>query len=150
VILGAYGPDVHFIDVALAVAFERIAVDPARLAVAGFSDGASYALSIGLTNGELFRHIMAFSPGFAAPAALEGRPRIFVSHGIRDQVLHIDLTSREVVPRLERSGYDIRYEEFDGPHTVPPDVARDALGWFLGDSAAPTAGEASATAQPSQ
>ena len=29
------------------------AVDPARIAVAGFSDGASYALSLGLTNGTL-------------------------------------------------------------------------------------------------
>lgn len=149
VILGAYGPDIDFIDLALATAFERCAVDPARLAVAGFSDGASYALSIGLTNGELFRHIMAFSPGFAAPAGLEGRPRIFVSHGTRDEVLRIDHTSREVVPRLERAGYDVRYQEFDGPHTVPPDVAQDALRWFLADTATPAPADASPAASPS-
>ena len=149
VILGAYGPDIAFIDLALAAAFERCAVDPARLAVAGFSDGASYALSIGLTNGELFRYIMAFSPGFAAPAALEGRPRMFVSHGTRDEVLRIDQTSREVVPRLQRAGYDVRYREFDGPHTVPPDVARDALRWFLTGTATPRPGDASPGASSS-
>jgi len=34
----------------------------------GFSDGASYALSVGITNGDLFTHVIAFSPGFVAPA----------------------------------------------------------------------------------
>ena len=44
VIRGGYGPDVAFIDRALAAAFARCAVDPELLAVAGFSDGASYAV----------------------------------------------------------------------------------------------------------
>lgn len=137
VILGAYGPDVAFIDRALAAAFDRLAVDPGRIAIAGFSDGASYALSMGITNGDLFPRIIAFSPGFAAPAGQRGRPRLFVSHGTRDEVLPIDHTSRRVVPQLERAGYDVRYEEFHGPHTVPPDIARQALDWFL-DETPPT------------
>ncbi len=138
VILGEYGPDIAFVDRALAAAFARCAVDPARLAVGGFSDGASYALSIGITNGDLFRHVMAFSPGFAAPAGQRGEPRFFVSHGTQDEVLRIDRTSRRVVPLLERAGYDVRYQEFDGPHTVPPEIARDALDWFLGAPGSPT------------
>jgi len=52
------------------------------VAIQGFSDGASYALSLGLTNGDLFTHVIAFSPGFAAPAEQRGRPRIYVSHGV--------------------------------------------------------------------
>src|SRR5688572_22764494 len=43
VILGGYGRDVRFLDRALARAFARCAVDPARIAIGGFSDGASYA-----------------------------------------------------------------------------------------------------------
>jgi phospholipase/carboxylesterase len=82
-VLGGYGPDVAWIDQALAEAFQRLPVDPSRLAVAGFSDGASYAISLGLTNGDLFSHILAFSPGFAAPARRHGHPRLFVSHGTR-------------------------------------------------------------------
>ncbi|HEX5441104.1 MAG TPA: phospholipase, partial [Ktedonobacterales bacterium] len=50
VIMGGYGPDVAFIDGALASIFARYAVDVSRLAIGGFSDGASYALSLGLTN----------------------------------------------------------------------------------------------------
>jgi phospholipase/carboxylesterase len=39
VIVGGYGPDVEAIDHALDETFCRYAVDPTRLAVAGFSDG---------------------------------------------------------------------------------------------------------------
>jgi phospholipase/carboxylesterase len=138
VILGGYGPDVEFIDRALAAAFERCAVDPARLAAAGFSDGASYALSIGITNGDLFQDVIAFSPGFMAPAGQRGRPRIFISHGTQDTVLPIDQTSRRIVPQLERAGYEVRYREFDGGHGVPPEIALDAVAWFLSPPGTPT------------
>ncbi len=140
VILGGYGPDVAAIDRALAAAFDRCAVDPGRVAVGGFSDGASYALSLGLTNGDLFTHVVAFSPGFLAPAGRVGRPRCYLAHGTRDQVLPVGPCSRRIVPRLERAGYAVRYREFDGPHTVPPDVAREAVGWFLADDGAPRTG----------
>lgn len=131
VIRGDYGSDVALIDRALAAAFDRVAVDPELLAIGGFSDGASYALSIGIMNGDLFPHILAFSPGFMAPNAQRGRPRIFVSHGTRDAVLPIDVTSRRIVPQLEKAGFDVTYAEFDGPHTVPPAIARQALDWYL-------------------
>jgi phospholipase/carboxylesterase len=130
VLVGGYGSDVEFIDRALEQTFERLAVDAEKLAVEGFSDGASYALSIGLTNGDLFTHVIGFSPGFASPAAYRGKVRIFVSHGTRDGVLPIRDTSRRIVPRLEDADYDVLYREFDGPHTVPQSVAREALEWL--------------------
>jgi phospholipase/carboxylesterase len=130
VLLGDYGPDVAFIDGALAQTFGRYAVDPAHVAVEGFSDGASYALSLGITNGDLFTHVMAFSPGFAAPGGQRGAPRLFISHGIHDEVLPIDACSRRIVPLVQRAGYDVRYREFDGPHTVPPEIVGEALVWF--------------------
>jgi len=132
VLLGGFGPDVAFIDRTLAWAFDRCAVDPTRIAISGFSDGASYALSLGITNGDLFPHILAFSPGFAGPAGQKGKPRIFVSHGTGDEVLRSDHTSRRVVPGLRDAGYDVTYAEFDGGHTVPSEIAREALEWFLG------------------
>ena len=131
VLAGGYGPDVAFIDRALGQTFDRLAVDAGRLAVVGFSDGASYALSLGLTNGDLFTRVIAFSPGFAAPAVRRGKPRVFVSHGTRDRVLPIDRCSRRIVPRLEGAGYAVSYREFDGPHAVPRYVAREALEWFI-------------------
>ena len=46
VLVGGYGPDVEFIDRALERVFDRLAVDDRRLAITGFSDGASYTLSL--------------------------------------------------------------------------------------------------------
>jgi phospholipase/carboxylesterase len=129
---GRYGPDVAAIDRALKHAFSRCAVDPARVAVGGYSDGASYALSLGIANGDLFSHVLAFSPGFLAPAGQMGSPRIFVSHGTRDGWLPIDSCSRRIVPRLERAGYEVRYLEFEGGHVVPPAIAREAASWLAG------------------
>ena len=127
---GRYGPDVAAIDRTLEQTFSLCAVDPGRVAVAGYSDGASYALSLGLTNGDLFTHAIAFSPGFMAPARREGRPRVFVSHGKNDSWLPIDLCSRRLVPEIERMGYEVTYREFEGPHVVPPGTGREAVEWL--------------------
>ena len=132
VIQGGYGPDVAFLDRALELTFSLCAVDPARIAAQGFSDGASYALSLGITNGDLFTHVIAFSPGFLAPTRQHGMPKIFVSHGTRDVVLAIDSASRRIVPQLRDAGYDVVYREYDGTHTVPDAVAREAVDWFVG------------------
>lgn len=134
-LLNDYRPDVLFINQALEFAFERCAVDPSRLAIGGFSDGASYALSLGLGNGELFTHLIAFSPGFVSPPRQEGAPRIYLSHGTRDTVLPIERCSRRIVPQLERAGYDVRYHEFEGSHTIPPKISQEALDWFCRTSA---------------
>ena len=130
---GRYGPDVAAIDRALERTFSRYAVDPARVAVGGYSDGASYALSLGITNGDLFTHVLAFSPGFMTPAAQRGSPRIFVSHGTRDKWLPIDRCSRRIVPQLERAGYDVRYREFEGGHMVPFEIGYEAVDWFTAE-----------------
>jgi phospholipase/carboxylesterase len=129
-LLGGYGPDVAWIDRVLAEVFQRLPVDPTRLAVGGFSDGASYALSLGLTNGDLFSHVLAFSPGFAAPARRRGRPRLFLSHGTRDRVLPIHACSRRLVPELRQTGYQVRYREFEGGHVIPPAIVLDAVAWL--------------------
>lgn len=127
VIVSHYGRDVAFVDRALESVFSRVAVDPARVAVGGFSDGASYALSLGVMNGDLFTHVIAFSPGFLAPRRQQGKPRVYVSHGVHDRVLPVAACSRKVVPRLESAGYDVLYREFGGAHTVPAEVAEEAV-----------------------
>lgn len=127
-----YGPDTEVIDRALEEIFSFVHVDPQRIGVTGFSDGASYALGLGLANGDLFGKVLAFSPGFVPQGPASGKPAIFISHGTQDEVLPIDATSRRVVPALKRRGYEVAYREFDGPHTVPPAVAVEAglwLGW---------------------
>jgi phospholipase/carboxylesterase len=125
-----FGVDVAFLNRALEHVFSRLAVDPARVALGGFSDGASYAISLGLANGDLFPRIAAFSPGFVISAEPHGKPRVFVSHGTSDQILPIDQCSRVIVPRLRSLGYEVTFREFEGRHEVPVEIASDGLNWI--------------------
>jgi phospholipase/carboxylesterase len=129
-----FGPDVAFLDQVLEalVGPLDIDVDTSRLAVGGVSDGASYALALGLSNGDIFSTVLAFSPGFLVVPEAIGRPRIFVSHGTADAILPIDACSRSFVPVLRQAGYEVEYHEFDGGHTVPPPVSDAGLRWWLG------------------
>lgn len=128
-IAGRLGPDVAVLDAALEQVAHRAAVS--RTAIGGFSDGASYALSLGLANGDLFDAVLAFSPGFAAPPATTGRPRIWIGHGRQDVVLPVDRCGRRVARSLAAARYDVTYEEFDGGHVVRPDLISAALRWWL-------------------
>ncbi len=131
VIQSKYGPDIAFLDQSLARAFDLRDVDHRRVAIAGFSDGASYSLSVGLSNGDFFGAVLGFSPGFIIPGVFTGRPPIFISHGTVDPILPIDQCSRRIVPALKRSGYRVTYREFEGKHTLPPEVAGEAMRWFM-------------------
>lgn len=131
-IRGHFGPDVAFLDKALAKVFALVPIDRQRLAIGGFSDGASYAISIGLQNGDLFRRVVAFSPGFFVGNQRRGRPIFYVSHGRRDEILAFDNTAGRIVPELEAANYSVRFKAFDGPHTVPAPIAREAFEWIAG------------------
>jgi phospholipase/carboxylesterase len=128
---GGFGPDVAFIDRVLDMVADCCDVDMSRAAIGGISDGASYALSLGVINGDLFNAIIAFSPGFVVASTTTGRPRIFVSHGTADPILPIDATSRRLVPELQSAGYDVTFREFEGGHTVPPEVADEGFAWWV-------------------
>jgi phospholipase/carboxylesterase len=129
--LGGFGADVDFIDRALHFTFDRCRIDPARVALGGFSDGASYALSLGVPNGDLFTHLVAYSPGFMELTDPVGSPAVFVSHGTADPVLPVSASRDSIVPALRDAGYDVTYMEFAGGHAVPAEVSEAALDWFL-------------------
>ena len=129
---GSFGEDVAYLNRALERVFDIVAVDPARLAIGGFSDGASYALSLGMINGDLFPSVVAFSPGFVISGTTHGRPRIFISHGTHDHILPIDRCGRRIAATLISGGYDVTFREFDGDHDIPDKVAEEGLKWISG------------------
>jgi len=129
-LLGAYGPDVEFVGSAVGQTLKRCTIDRQRMAIAGHSDGASYALSLGIGAGDVFSRLIAFSPGVMLPSDRRGNPRIFISHGRSDRTMPIDDTSRKFVPRLKALGYGVTYHEYDGGHGVPPAIVREAFEWF--------------------
>lgn len=127
-------PDTPAVDAALKSVLAAHPFEDGTVAVAGFSDGASYALSLGLANGTLFRRVVAFSPGFHVADRRQGRPALFITHGVHDQVLPIDRTSRRLVPALREKGYTVVYHEFNGGHVVPPQYIAKAADWIFAES----------------
>ena len=130
---GGFGVDVALLDRALERVFETTLIDPARISIGGFSDGATYAVSLGLINGDLFRSVVAFSPGYViAESESHGKPRFFISHGTNDHILPIDKCGRSIAILLKRHGYDVTFREFDGDHEIPDEIAREGLLWVTG------------------
>ncbi len=131
-IRSGFGPDVAFLDQALQYTFDRCRIDTRHITLAGFSDGASYALSLGLSNGDLFSHLIGYSPGFLSPAdPIVDKPRVFISHGTRDTILPVTVTGYVIIDSLRDDGYDVTHYEFNGGHQVPAGASEAALDWFL-------------------
>ena len=119
--------DVVNIETAMDALSSTTPVDRSRVIVMGFSDGASYALSIGMAYPKLFRTIVAFSPGYAfAPVRLDTTQRIFITHSRRDRVLPANNT-RQIVEALERAGYAPEMHWFSGGHEIDPDLKKAAF-----------------------
>jgi phospholipase/carboxylesterase len=135
-VIGGNGPDLERLEQALGEVASRFRVDPARLGFAGFSDGGSYALSAGVTNGDIASHVMVFSAGFMSVFKQNGSPRIFIAHGLEDEQLPIETSARPHVARLKAAGYDVTAVEFRGPHHIAPAVVTLAMDFFLGPVAA--------------
>ena len=131
-VVGPPGPDVAALRRSLAAAARVVPLDAAAVGLAGFSDGASYALTLGLANPQAVQAVLAFSPGYFVDGQVHELPRFFVSHGTGDRVLPIARTSHRIVPLLRSHGYDVEYVEFDGGHEMPEDVVRRALTWWQG------------------
>ena len=127
---GSFGRDIDFLNQALERTFDIAAVDPARIVLGGFSDGASYAVSLGLINGDVFSRVLAFSPGFVVDGFPRGKPRIFISHGTRDHILPINSCGRRIALGLTARGYDVTFREFDGDHEIPSAIAREGMSWI--------------------
>ena len=96
--------DLETVNRALAETWRRCRIDPRRVAVGGFSDGATHALSIGLQNGGIFRSVMALSPGGLLDVAHRGKPRVFIAHGTGDDVLPYSRSRKSIVPGLGDPG----------------------------------------------
>jgi phospholipase/carboxylesterase len=128
---GELGPDVRNINATLDWVFARCAVDVSRLGLMGFSDGGTYSIGLGRINGDLFRRVNVFSPGFLLTVTPVGKPEFFITHGKADQVLSIDATRNIIVPQLRNAGYSVDYREWDGGHGVSAALLEQSVDWFV-------------------
>ncbi len=133
-----FGEDVRRVDAALGELFSRTPVDPGRVVLAGFSDGASYALSLGLANPQLFAGIIALSPGFVTvPGHLPRAQRIFIAHGRRDRVLSFRVAEEDILGLLLGVGLKPHFRPFDGDHAIDDAALADGLAYTFRKDTAP-------------
>jgi predicted esterase len=133
-----FDDDSAYIAEAYREVVEFLNVDRSRTALGGVSDGATYALAMGLAYGDRFTHLMIFATGMMGPLRKRGKPKIFLAHGLNDTQMPIDRTARRIVPPLQSEGYDITYREYDGGHGAPRELVGEAFHWFArGSSSKP-------------
>jgi phospholipase/carboxylesterase len=132
IVIGGHGPDLERLDAALGQVALRFQLDPARLAFAGFSDGGSYALSVGMTNGDVASHVIGLSAGFMNVFTPTGTPRVFLAHGRADSQLPLETSARPHALRLLQEGIDLTLLPFEGDHVIVPQVVERAVEFFLG------------------
>lgn len=106
-------------------------LDPAELALAGFSQGAIMALAAA-AGGHPFGAIIAAAGRLAAPVApaTAAAPAILLLHDRLDPVMPIAL-ERQALAAFRAGGYNIRAIETDGyGHAIGPDTLQSATGFL--------------------
>jgi len=132
-------PDLDFLEYAYDLIFRRYPVDAERLGLLGYSDGASYALSVGLSNPELFRAVMAWAAGFVAienEAAAQDtrRPAVLIEYGTHDELFPFEQVAVPMREQLEAFGCAVTFRVDQGGRHWPSGQFQDeALDWFFSE-----------------
>jgi len=134
--------DSRRVDAAIAKLESIVPVDSDRIVLAGFSDGATFALAMGMSRDYRFAAVIAWSPGIAIRTDNPARGRrVFISHGYSDPLLKFAVTCSEIVPLLREEGAAVTFVGFDGGHDAPvwlKDTFFDAIfGSIAGSKARP-------------
>jgi hypothetical protein len=135
-IAGVERADLDFLEYAYALVFRRYPVDPAGVALLGYSDGASYALSVGLSNPGLFSAVMGWAAGFKlidprGPGSAP-HPRVLLEYGTHDQLFPFERIALPMKADLEKLGYPLTFRvDQGGRHWPPSDFQCEALDWFF-------------------
>ena len=126
-------PDSLRVEAAIAELRKHVTFDRARSVLAGFSDGAGFALALGLSSDHPFAAVMAFSPGVWIPVAKRARGRVaLVAHGRGDRRLLYDFTSEVILQGLKRQDAEVIFRPFDGGHDIPDLVLTEFLDHSFG------------------
>ena len=127
-----FDQDVKYLGAAFRHVGGLVNIDFDHVALGGQSDGAGYALTMGLAYGDTFNHLIILAGGgLIEPLRRKGQPKIFIAHGVKDTVMPIDVSGRKNVALLKKDGYDVTYREHEGGHGTPIEITREAMLWFL-------------------
>jgi predicted esterase len=148
-IAGSERRDLDFLEYAYDLIYRRYPIDPLQQGLIGYSDGASYALSVGLCNASMFRALMVWAAGFLVldPPTAEAfrrsspsgaRPRVYLEYGTHDELFDFQQVALPMRENLEKAGLDVTFSvDEGGRHWPSGDFHREALDWYFADAGIP-------------
>ena len=115
---------------------KKLDLDPKRINLLGFSQGASLSIYSGLKNPNTFNSVVALSGFFPIKEiseqvdieAVRGL-KLFMGHGRLDPVVPIGL-GHDTKNGLIDIGVNPNYNEYDSEHTIPNECLNDILKWL--------------------
>lgn len=112
-------------------------IQPARILLAGFSQGGAIALLTALLHSPRLAGVIALSTylPLAEKLAYDAVPTsrqapIFMAHGIADDIIPLRIGAAARA-RLEELGYAVEWHEYSMPHTVCAEEVRDIREFIL-------------------
>ena len=137
-IAGGQGqPDLEFLEYAWELIYRRYPIDAEKQAVVGYSDGASYALSLALSNPGFFDAALCWAAGFAmmdrnAVGAENRRTRFYLEYGTDDELFPFEQVALPMRENLEQAGYEVEFSvDEGGRHWPSGSFQREALDWYF-------------------
>lgn len=129
--------DLDFLEYAMDLIYRRYPIAKDRQVLVGYSDGASYALSVGLSNPGLFDALIGWAAGFLVvdrnTVDLEGaKPRIYLEYGTHDPLFSFETVALPMRQNLERGGFDVTFSVDEGGRHMPSGTFHsEALDWYF-------------------
>lgn len=136
-IVGGRPDDLDFLEFAYDLIYRRYPIDPARQVLIGYSDGASYALSLAISNPQIFSAALCWAAGFAIfggePTAPDpAKPVVYLEYGTHDEIFSFEQVALPMQQNLERAGYRVEFSlDEGGRHWPSGSFQREALDWYF-------------------
>ncbi|MCP5044459.1 MAG: hypothetical protein GY944_25805 [bacterium] len=129
--------DLDFLEYAYDLIYRRYPIDPARQVLMGYSDGASYALSLAISNPRLFDAALCWAAGFVVAdqaniGPQDKKPRIYLEYGTHDELFAFERVALPMKENLEKAGYLVEFSvDEGGRHWPSGSFQGEALDWYF-------------------
>jgi predicted esterase len=139
-IAGTGETDLEFLEYAWDLIYRRYPVDEKRQALLGYSDGASYALSMALSNPGFFDAALCWAAGFVVVdrSALDDqgrKPRLYLEYGTHDPLFPFEQIALPMRENLLAAGYEVEFSVDEGGRHWPSGTFQgEALDWYFASS----------------
>ena len=136
-IVGGEATDISFLAYAYDLIYRRYPIDPNRQVLIGYSDGASYALSLAISNPRLFEAAMCWAAGFVMldPSAAtpdDPKPSIYLEYGTHDELFPFERIALPMKENLTKAGYPVEFSVDEGGRHWPSGTFQgEALDWYF-------------------